>query len=213
MRGSIVNQVCTAADLIEGNFEDSFLIKDIIPSNDFGLGTFNHLNGEMIIYNGKIYRAKYDGEIEEVFHGKSPFIIATKFTEANPFLLKELNQELTKKELKSKIDKTSIYAIKIDGSFSFLDLRSNSSVKKPYPTIEKILKESNNFNVQDVKGTLVGFYFPKSFEKISTSGFHFHFIDEDKKLGGHVIDFAIKNAKIYLDKKTHFNITLPKPDF
>jgi acetolactate decarboxylase len=209
MTYNLINQVCTATDLIEGNFENSFHVKDIILDNDFGLGTFNRLNGEMIIYDGKIYRSKYNGEIEETLHDRSPFIIATKFKQEKPILVYDLNDEQIKNKIKLEINQKLIYAVKIEGSFSIINLRSSAPIKKPYPNFTEILKGSNNYKVVDIEGVIVGFYFPLSFEKISTSGFHFHFIDNKRKIGGHVVDFKIKKAQIFLDKKTHFNLSLP----
>ena len=213
MINNTVYQICTAYDLIKGNFEENFLVQDNLKYGNFGLGTFNGLNGEMIIYEGEIYRANYYGELEKVYIEKSPFTVITDFCSENEFQINNLNQDEVFDIIKSNFNTNKlIYAIKINGVFSFVNLRSNSKQEKPYPDFSKILKNSNYFTKENINGTLIGFYFPESFEKINPPGFHFHFIDEYNKIGGHVTDFNTTVATIHLNQKTNYNLILPKSD-
>ncbi|MGB6152245.1 MAG: acetolactate decarboxylase, partial [Pricia sp.] len=61
-----------------------------------------------------------------------------------------------------------------------------------------------------VSGTIVGFYCPDFIGNINVKGFHFHFISDDKKLGGHVMDFkTTQPLHVEVDKKTDYHFVLP----
>ena len=44
---------------------------------------------------------------------------------------------------------------------------------------------------------------------INASGWHLHFISNDKKYGGHVFDFIMKSGKGYISKINEIEIKLP----
>ena len=44
---------------------------------------------------------------------------------------------------------------------------------------------------------------------INASGWHLHFISEDRKAGGHVFDLSMEQGTAYFDKITNIEIKLP----
>jgi acetolactate decarboxylase len=44
---------------------------------------------------------------------------------------------------------------------------------------------------------------------INAAGWHFHFISDDRKLGGHVFDVKMKRGSVLLDKISMIELKLP----
>ena len=58
---------------------------------------------------------------------------------------------------------------------------------------------------------MIGFFCPTFIGDINAAGFHFHFISEDKKLGGHVMELtASKPLKIEMQKMINYEFKLPE---
>jgi alpha-acetolactate decarboxylase len=56
-----VYQFSTISALLEGVYDGDVTVAEILRHGDFGLGTFNHLDGEMVIFDGVCYRLRFDG--------------------------------------------------------------------------------------------------------------------------------------------------------
>src|ERR1700678_1935330 len=56
-----VYQTSTMAALLDGIYDGDVTIAELLTHGDFGLGTFNHLDGEMIVINGACYQLRSDG--------------------------------------------------------------------------------------------------------------------------------------------------------
>jgi acetolactate decarboxylase len=58
---------------------------------------------------------------------------------------------------------------------------------------------------------MIGFYCPSFIGDINAAGYHFHFISEDKKLGGHVMELKATNAlTIAMQKMVNYEFKLPE---
>jgi len=67
--------------LVEGIYEEKIPLTEIKKHGDFGLGTFDHLDGEMIMLDGKIYQITSDGRVTLVDdHALTPFACVTFIT-------------------------------------------------------------------------------------------------------------------------------------
>jgi len=213
MKRNCIFQVSTTDFLLKRNYSGFVSIKQLLKHGDFGIGTFSGLDGEMIMLGGKIYRANHSGEINEVKSSKkTPFAISTFFAPKKDFPIENAgNKDLTQIMLKQFIISDYLYAIKIAGFFQMIDLRSGKKQQKPYPEFKTLTKSLSQFKLEHIEGTIVGFYFPESYKKISGNGFHFHFIDKKFEFGGHVNDFYIDMAKVEIEIKTRINLKLFNP--
>src|SRR3954466_14755868 len=62
----VLFQASTIGALLDGSFEGDVSFAELAEHGDLGLGTLNHLDGEMIALDGAFYRADVDGLISEV---------------------------------------------------------------------------------------------------------------------------------------------------
>ena len=66
--------------IIEGLYREKTTIGEIRKKGDFGLGTFNRLDGEMIMLDGEVFRMKADGKAYPVNDSEqTPFACVTHF--------------------------------------------------------------------------------------------------------------------------------------
>ncbi|MEW6418295.1 MAG: acetolactate decarboxylase, partial [Nitrospirota bacterium] len=199
----------------EGVYDGNITYKEIKTHGDFGIGTFHGLDGEMIGFNGEFYQIKEDGvayPVEDLM--KTPFAIVTFFEPDETIVI---DNPLDFEQLSEYIDnqiptKNIFYAMRIDGDFSYMKVRSVPKQQKPYPPISEVIKNQPVFEFNNVKGTIVGFRFPEYMKGVNVPGYHFHFITEDRKAGGHILEMQIKEAKADIDYTSEFYMVLPEND-
>lgn len=207
----------TVNAMLAGNFDGARTFAELKKQGDFGIGIIHALDGEMIALDGRFYQLNVDGEAKPVpDQMKTPFAVVTFFdadeslsVEDGPFSFSSLQKSIDALRTNKRI----FYAIRIDGEFEFVRTRSFMAQEKPYPKLLKVLRGKQPFQrFENVKGTIVGFWFPKYMGGIRVFGYHFHFITEDRTRGGHVLDFKLVKGKIEIDRtsKIHVDIIVPK---
>ncbi|MDF2565433.1 MAG: alpha-acetolactate decarboxylase [Massilibacillus sp.] len=207
-------QVSTINALLQGVYDGQVTMKELKKSGDFGIGTFEGLDGEMIALDGKFYQVKSTGEVILVNDQmKTPFANVMNF---KPEQTGEINDVKTFGELEKALDsiikdKNYIYAIRIDGVFTG-QTRSIPGKTKPYPSLTDAAKTQSVFDIQQTKGTIVGFLCPQYVNGINVPGYHLHFISEDRKSGGHILNGGIKSGKVQIARITDFRMVLPSND-
>lgn len=198
-----------------GVYTGDLSVKELKQKGDFGLGTYNFLDGELIALDGKIYRIATNGSVEVADEKrKVPFGSFTFFKKDKSVTLEQIKtvDDLLKKLPEFLPSRNRFYAIRIDAAFSYLTLGGAVKVDEKDTTgIAAFMKTRPLYKKQNIKGTLVGFYNPGYAGGLDLSPFHFHFISDDKKAGGHVIEGTFSNAKItvQLDEKNAYEIILP----
>ncbi len=211
----IIQQVALLQSLALGQFEGSITAKELKTLGDTGIGTFDGLNGELILLNGTVYRGNADCSASIVPDDETiPFTNVTFFepditsglseVSDKPALDEALNQ------LVSENGKNSFYMVKLHGSFREILIRSESKAQKPYPSLVEHLKQTQQEKtLKDVKGTIVGLYCPDYMSSLNSTGWHYHFISDDRKYGGHVLNLNLKSGKAELDKTDRFALQIP----
>ena len=210
-------QVSLLNGLMQGDYDGSVSIGELLKHGDTGLGTFNKLDGEMIVIDGAVYKAKSDGTVEKQPADELTPFAAVGFMDAD-YNLDGLNGITNLNDLKTKLDdyvktkaadKNAFYMVKISGDFNLAHVRSVPMQEKPYRPLNVISDEQKEFKYNDVKGTIVALYCPDYMAGINLPTWHFHFISDDKTKGGHLLDINIKNATGTMDKMEDYNLVLP----
>ena len=217
-KGEQLYQVSTIDALLAGLYDGNLHVKDVQENGDFGLGTFDGIDGEMIVHEGTVYQVLSTGSIVKADADRGvPFASVHHF-------LSDLNATLesisTYDALKSALDrytqcKNYPCAFKIHGTFNYVKARSAPKASKPYPPLAEYISENQNFfTAKDVTGTLIGYALPAYFEKFNVPGYHFHFISDDRSFGGHVLEVSLKNASVELDRLFDMKLMLLRtPEF
>lgn len=211
-RDAEVYQFSTISALLEGVYDGDVTVADLLRHGDFGLGTFNHLDGEMVVLDGVCYRLRADGTATRAAPtDHTPFAAVTTFREDFEIPIQNLT---SRTELIAAIDAkiksaNLIYAIRIDGHFSTLHTRTVMAQKQPYPPLTRATDEQAETVFTDVSGTVVGFRTPDFEQGISVAGYHLHFLNEDRTAGGHVLDFEMERGDVAVSGASQLHLSLP----
>jgi acetolactate decarboxylase len=209
----VLFQASTIAALLEGAYEGDLSFAELAEHGDLGLGTLDRLDGEMIALEGRFYRADVDGNVAEVAaETKTPFAVVTGFT---PSLDVEVDGPLEHDDLLAELDHLILAdavscAIRIDGRFELIRARSVPRQSPPYRPLTEVVAEQHVFELADVTGTMLGFRFPDYAEGIEVSGYHLHFIGEDRGRGGHVLGSrSAGRLRVRADLSSDLHVELP----
>ena len=209
----IITQTSTIDALLAGVYDGDMSCRQLLKYGNFGIGTFDHLEGEMLVLNATVYQVKADGKVYTPDTDiKTPFACVCQFKADKSFLLE---QEMNYKELEELIDKAVLNknifcAIKIVGKFKKMETRSVPAQNKPYPPLKEVTKNQPKFYMENVSGTIVGFRSPPFVKGIGVPGYHLHFITNDHKQGGHVLSFELAKGRCDIDFCNQFFLILPK---
>lgn len=186
-------QASTVAALLDGAYEGDVTFAELEERGDFGIGTLNGCDGEMIALEGSFLRADTSGRIEAVDpRSRTPFAVLTWF-EAQHRIEIEAGEGMGFDALCAEIDARVghpeiVHAVRIDGRFARLHLRSVPRQKPPYRPLAEVLADQSVFDFAGLDGTLVGFRFPDLGLGVGIAGYHLHFLSADRTRGGHVLD-------------------------
>ena len=211
VKNDTLYQVSTINSLLAGNYDGFKTFGDLKKYGNVGIGTFNTLDGEMVMIDNKVYKIKSTGEVLEVNDSETtPFAAVTYFDEdATVKLANIANLEALEAELDKLIEnKNMFYVFRIDGTFKTIKARSVPSQEKPYPVMTEVVKEQVIFNFSDVKGSIVGLWCPEYIGGVNVPGYHFHFISEDRTMGGHLLDASFEKAQAFADSTDGFVMAL-----
>ena len=193
-------QVGTINSLLAGVYEGDVSFADLAHYGDFGLGTFDAVNGEMIAVEGNYYRIDAYGNAHPVTpEMKSPFAVVAHYREEFRYDIGACADVAVLHALiHDKFESDNIiYALCISGFFNTLQLRSEHPQPEGHrPLSETIAKVQNAYDLENSRGTIIGFWFPEYMKTINVPGFHFHFIDDQRRRGGHLFDAAIASGTL-----------------
>lgn len=200
---STVVQVSTIQALLKGIYESEFTFEQLKTFGDFGFGTLNGLDGEMIALDGEFYQVKGDGSVHLVpDFQKTPYASVLFFQADKTITLEDpvpsysKFQEVVSQHLPSP---NRPYALKITGTFDYMKTRSVDKQEIPYPSLTEVTKYQPVFEFNKITGTMVGYWFPDYLDKLNVPGYHLHFISKDKQHGGHVLNCHLTTATVAID--------------
>lgn len=206
-------QTSTIAALMAGAYDGELTCGQLTQHGDFGLGTFNALDGEMIVLDGHVYQARADGTVVRVANAlTTPFATVTFFdTDQTHTSPTSADLDQLKAHLDALLpDPHRPYAIRMTGPFKALKIRSVPAQTKPYPPLAEAAKHQVVWEHQDITGTIVGSYMPTWAKSINVPSYHFHFLSKDLQIGGHVLGLTLATpVTIVFDDCSSVKIDLP----
>jgi acetolactate decarboxylase len=207
-----IYQSSTVGALLDGVNEGEMTIGELKTHGDFGLGTFDDLDGEMIELEGKVYRVGSDGAAHPVADSeRTPFATVSFF---HPDIVAEKNLPMSYLDLLESIgammpSKNLFHAIKVTGSFEYLKTRAVAKQEKSAGLLHATQTQPT-FEFRDVRGTIAGFFTPEYMGGVNVPGFHLHFLTEDRAHGGHLLECRTLAVKIEIHETPEFELGLPE---
>jgi acetolactate decarboxylase len=207
-----ISQVSTIDAILAGVYDGQLTGKELLEHGDFGIGTFDGLDGEMIVLDKTIYQVKADGTVHRPSPAtKTPFAVVVPFAADRQISIPAgLDLAAFQQFVDNNLpNKNLFYAIRVTGRFNTMKTRSVPAQEKPYPPLVEVTKQQSVFNMNNVSGTLVGFKSPAYVKGINVPGYHVHFLTDDLAAGGHVLDFTIAGGTVEIDSCNKFFMILP----
>lgn len=203
--------------LLDGIYDGEMTVSELLGHGNFGLGTFDALDGEMVIVDGQCYQIRGDGSASPAdLNHKTPYSVATNFV---PRIKAAAPPNLPRAELSAFIDSllpsdNYMYALRIDGHFDSVTCRTVTKQSKPYRPMVQSVADDVTVTFRDVSGVVVGFRTPVYEKNISVPGCHVHFLDQSRSAGGHILDFRLREGTVSVCPGTDLQLRLPlTPDF
>ena len=206
---STLYQISTSSALVEGVYSGSVCSSVLLEHGDFGLGTFEGLDGEMVILDSQIYQVA-----DRVRHRTDDFLVPfasiTHFRARSSF---EIDNVACLKGIDLACDQQRIsdnlfYALRLDGIFETIRARAVHTVPQNTRLLDAA-KTQSEFHFENIEGTLVGFWSPGYSSSFSVPGYHLHFISKDRTKGGHVLDCTTQKLKAGIQVLSEYDIRLP----
>ncbi|MDR2465439.1 MAG: acetolactate decarboxylase [Streptococcaceae bacterium] len=191
---SLLFQHNTLASLMSGLYGGTISIGDVLKHGDFGIGTSDGLNGELIVIDGAAFLATDKNEVIRLNdEDTTPYAAVTTFSSIQLKRYWNIDSEPLLRILEEELPSQNLFsAIRIQGKFSKMHVRVAPKQERPFtqPFVE-VAKNQPEYEQDDVEGMIVGFWTPELFHGASVKGFHLHFLSEDKTFGGHILDFRL----------------------
>jgi acetolactate decarboxylase len=210
--GDAVFQTSTINALMAGLYDGPMTLRELRGHGDFGLGTLNGLDGELVELEGRFYQVRIDGRATPVADTeKTPFAVVKQFrTDRTVTLSERVNYTQLEQFLDRALPSRNIlYAVRIQGRFDSVVTRSVPRQRPPYPPLAEAVKQQRTFSFRDVDGTVVGFRMPDYMRGLNVPGYHFHFLTADRKAGGHILACEMQHVTLELDEARAFRMALP----
>ena len=209
----VVFQASTIGALLDGAYEGDVSVAELAEHGDHGLGTFNGLDGELIALDGEFFRADHAGDVTPIPGGAlTPFAAVAWFSPEDRFPLPAGSgfAELSA-AIESRVpDSDASLAVRVDGRFALVRARSVPRQNPPYRPLTEVVAGQTVFELEEVTGTLVGFRFPDQSAGIEAGGYHLHFVTDDRRRGGHVLEFrAAAELSAAVDSEAELRVELP----
>ncbi len=213
-----IYQVALLQSLAQGHYDGIITVGELKEHGDTGIGTFEGVNGEMIVLDGVVYQAIYDGSVVTPPDSETvPFSNVTFFDPDLHVQLTDVPDMASLQEQLNQVVRENganlFYMVKIPGEFSTIKVRSEYKQEKPYRELDVALAEDQvECDYENIRGTMVGLYCPSFMSGLNSVGWHFHFISEDLTRGGHVLQVSVGSADAALDSTPGFTLGLPEED-
>lgn len=205
-------QLSTLGALQDGLYQPAMTIGALRTHGDFGLGTYEGLDGEMVVTGGKVFQVPFSGKARLAKDTqKTPFAVVTHFAADQRFQVRRAVDLTT---LGEAIDRrlptlNTFSAVRVTGRFPTVQTRSVARQTKPYPPLASAVAGQAVFTLTNVKGTLVGIRSPQYVGSMNVPGYHWHFITKNGRAGGHVLAVQTSGVRVAVDQTTHWHVELP----
>lgn len=206
-------QTSTMAALLDAVYDGETTLDELLQHGNFGLGTFNSLDGEMIVTDGVVRQFRAEGLAAEVPGSlKTPFACVTYFEPEKMVMVDTAKDKESFEELVDQLlgNPNLFGAVRFTGLFERVDTRTVFCQCKPYPHMLEVVKKQPTFTMESVSGTMIGFRTPVYMQGVNVAGYHLHFLSEDHKRGGHVTEYKIIKGMLEVASISDLQVQLPR---
>jgi acetolactate decarboxylase len=200
------------AALLDAVYDGEMTVDQLIEHGDFGLGTFNSLDGEMIVNGGTVHQLRCDGGAADVPPDlQTPFACVTYFEpEATVTIDSPMDKESLEELVNAVIGNPNMFAaVRFTGQFEKVDTRTVFCQCRPYPPMLDVVSKQPTRHFGASSGTMLGFRSPAYMQGVNVAGYHLHFLNADQTKGGHVTEYRVASGRLEIAMISEVEIQLP----
>lgn len=210
-----VFQTSVMSALLDGVYDGNMTIGELLGHGDFGLGTFEALDGELLVLDGVAHQLTADGGARRATSEQTtPFAVVTTFvTHARLDPPTGASRgEVAALIAASVPSHNLLYGVRMTGHFARVTTRTVVRQERPYRPLVEVTRGEPVVEHLDVNGVVAGFRTPAYEGGIGVPGGHVHFIDAAYRRGGHVLDFVADRISVEVCIGTDLHLSLPLTD-
>lgn len=207
--------------LMSGVSDSGITVTTLLTKGNQGLGTFVRMDGELLLLDGKVYQLQSEGRIRVADpDDQIPYAAAINFEAQRTVKVTLESKEAIDQVLEEFNDHAGnlFMAYRLEGRFSRIKCRTVKGQEYDGQPLAELGKKQFVAEYKDIEGTIIGFRSPSVWQGFSVAGEHMHFIDKEKKMGGHILELesveevnfgiaTVKDVHIELPTSEKFNST------
>ena len=201
--------------LMDGVSETGITAAKLASKGNQGLGTFVRMNGELLFLDGKVYQLQAEGNIREAADDDQiPFAVSTQFVPQRTENVELINKDDVDNALNKFNDHAAnlFMTYRIKGHFEYLKCRTVRGQEYKGQPLSELGKKQSVETYENVDGTIIGFRTPKNWQGFGVAGEHLHFITDDRKAGGHVLEMKETKVEMQMAVASNVHVELPTSD-
>ena len=201
--------------LMDGVSETGITASKLASKGNQGLGTFVRMNGELLFLDGKVYQLQAEGNIREAADDDQiPFAVSTQFVPQRTENVQLSDKDDVDNALNSFNDHAAnlFMTYRINGHFEYLKCRTVRGQEFKGQSLSELGKKQSVETYENVSGTIIGFRTPKNWQGFGVAGEHLHFITDDRKAGGHVLEMKAEKVEMQMAVASNVHVELPTSD-
>ena len=189
-----VSQIGTFDYLVQPDYDGLAPVRDGVRGATIGLGTFDRLDGELVMIGGTTYRVGIDGIPRVVSTSRTtPWVEAVRFTPQASMRVPAGTECSALAPLIDDLAGTTggMVAARLIGAFDVLTARSVPAQSQPYLPLAEVVATQTVFPLTDVSATLVGFRTGPDLMGVGAPGLHLHGLTKARDAGGHILGCTV----------------------
>ena len=205
-------QVSLFSVLLSGRYGGVISVGELKKLGNMAIATMDRLDGEMQMIDGVVYQACADGHVYRPDDDATiPFGTIAEFHAERIVKLSDISSY---EEFEARMDELCPaenvpLAIHFTGAFGHMKVRAVARQERDGVGLAEAAKSEAVFELPNVHGDLVGFRLPGYVKGVNAPGWHLHFVDAERRCGGHVVNFSIQEGELRCCNANDFQIWLP----
>ena len=198
--------------LLSGHYCGTLSVADVKKLGNMAIATMDRLDGEMQMIDGVVYQACADGHVYLPKDDATiPYGTIADFRAEQSVKICDVPSYEAFEEQMATCCPMENYplAVHFTGTFKRMKVRAVARQEKDGVGLAEAAKNEAIFDLQDTSGDLVGFRLPGYIKGVNAPGWHLHFVDAERRHGGHVVNFSLTEGELRTCYANDFQIRLP----